>query len=99
CSLQPSLFPYTTLFRSPSGISQFVEQVFRVVYMLGATYLIMKIQKGSWVDAVTQSTFAAFIGALGAGAVLAWFWMRHRREMNERSEEHTSELQSRFDLV
>lgn len=68
---------------APSGISQFVEQVFRVVYMLGATYLIMKIQKGSWVDAVTQSTFAAFIGALGAGAVLAWFWMRHRREMNE----------------
>lgn len=67
---------------APSAVSQFVEQVFRVVYMLAATFLIMKIQKGSWVSAVTQSTFAAFIGGLGAIMVLAWAWISHRREMN-----------------
>ena len=68
---------------APSAMSQFVEQVFRVIYMLAATYFIMKIKHGSWVSAVTQSTFAAFIGALGAILVLAIAWMRHLNEMNE----------------
>ncbi len=68
---------------APSAMSQFIEQLFRVIYMLAATYLIMKIQKGSWVTAVTQSTFAAFIGALGAIMVLAYSYMHHSREMNQ----------------
>lgn len=67
---------------APSAISQFIEQLFRVVYMLAATYFVMKIQKGSWVTAVSQSTFAAFIGAIGAVLVLGTAWMRHQREMN-----------------
>lgn len=68
---------------APSAISQFVEQVFRVAYMLGATWLIMKGTSTRWVAAVTQSTFAAFIGALGAIIVLAWAYLRHLREMNQ----------------
>ena len=78
---------------APSAISQFVEQVFRVIYMLAATYLIMKIQKGSWVSAVTQSTFAAFIGAIGAIAVLVWAWMSHRREMHDLVSQGEANLQ------
>lgn len=68
---------------APSAMSQFVEQLFRVIYMLAATYFVMKIQKGSWVVAVTQSTFAAFIGAIGAILVLAWAYLKHLREMND----------------
>ena len=67
---------------APSAMSQFVEQLFRIIYMLAATYLIMKIQGGSWVSAVTQSTFAAFIGAIGAILVLGAAWLRHLGEMN-----------------
>lgn len=66
---------------APSAISQFVEQLFRIIYMLGATYLIMKIQKGSWVAAVSQSTFAAFIGAIGACVVLFLAWLKYRGVM------------------
>lgn len=55
---------------APSAISQFLEQLVRVIYLLGATYLIMQVQKGSYVDAVTQSTFATFIGAIFAIAIL-----------------------------
>lgn len=57
----------------PSAISQFIEQVVRVIYMLAATYLIMQVQKGSYVDAVTQSTFAAFIGAIFAIGLLVYY--------------------------
>lgn len=55
---------------APSAISQFVEQIARVIYMLIATYLIMIVNKGSYINAVVQSTFAAFIGAAVAIAIL-----------------------------
>lgn len=48
---------------APSAISQFIEQIARVIYMLLATYMIMIVNKGSYINAVVQSTFAAFIGA------------------------------------
>lgn len=67
---------------APSAISQFVEQLFRVIYMLGATYLIMKLMHGRWQDAVTQSTFAAFIGAIGSFLILGFYYMKNRTEMN-----------------
>lgn len=67
---------------APSAISQFVEQLFRIIYMLMATYFIMKIQHGSWVHAVTQSTFAAFIGGIGAIGVLFYAWLKHHSQIN-----------------
>ncbi|GEO78074.1 transporter [Companilactobacillus mindensis] len=55
---------------APSAISQFLEQIARVIYMLVATYIIMVVQKGSYINAVVQSTFAAFIGAIVAIGIL-----------------------------
>ena len=46
----------------PYAISQIAEQVIRVIWMLLTTFFIMKIGSGDYVQAVTQSTFAAFIG-------------------------------------
>lgn len=85
---------------APSAMSQFIEQVFRVVYILAATFLVMKIQRGSWVFAVTQSTFAAFIGALGAIAVLALAYFKHLREMNAlvRNGQHDTQV-STLELI
>lgn len=67
---------------APSAMSQFIEQLFRIIYMLGATYFIMKLGSGNWVAAVTQSTFAAFIGAIGAIIVLTTAYLRHLHTMN-----------------
>src|SRR5699024_6958018 len=55
---------------APSAISQFIEQIARVIYMLIATYMIMVMSKGSYINAVVQSTFAAFIGAAVAIVIL-----------------------------
>lgn len=67
---------------APSAISQFVEQLFRVVYMLGATFIIMKVMGGRWQDAVTQSTFAAFIGALGSIMILGYHYFKEKTRMD-----------------
>lgn len=61
-----------------SAISQLAEQFVRVAYMLGTTFVIMKVSGGRMVDAVAQSTFAAFVGALVALAYMLWALYRER---------------------
>ncbi len=56
---------------APSAISQFVEQLVRVIYMLVTAFLIMQVFHGDWVKAVSQSTFAAFVGAVAGMLTLA----------------------------
>ena len=65
----------------PSAISQFIEQLARVAYMLITAYLIMGRGKGDWVNGVSQSTFAAFIGALGGMLVLIWYFVKYRHRL------------------
>lgn len=77
---------------APSAISQFVEQVFRVIYMLGATYFIMRVAHGDWVDAVTQSTFAAFVGAAASFLLLGWYYFRKRPELNALAAQSENQL-------
>ena len=59
---------------APSAISQFVEQVARILYMLVMTYAIMVAGNHHYLDAVVHSTFAAFIGAVfGLGLLVVYF--------------------------
>ena len=58
----------------PYAISQIAEQVIRVIWMLLTTFFIMKIGSGDYVQAVTQSTFAAFIG-MGASLLVLFYYL------------------------
>lgn len=62
----------------PFAISQLVEQIARVIYMLSLTFYIMKLGDGDYVAAVTQSTFGAFIGALASLAILGYYYMQEK---------------------
>ena len=57
----------------PYAMSQIAEQVIRVIWMLVATYMIMKMGSGDYLAAVTQSTFAAFVGMVASFVVLIYF--------------------------
>ena len=57
----------------PYAMSQIAEQVIRVIWMLLATFIIMKLGSGDYLAAVTQSTFAAFVGMVASFAVLLYF--------------------------
>lgn len=83
------IFPVMSAFRGffqgnhnmmPSAVSQIVEQIARVFYMLTATFTIMKVMEKEYVTAVTHSTFAAFIGALAALGLLVWFYQKQLPE-------------------
>lgn len=61
----------------PSALSMMFEQLVRVCYMLAITYITMQIRHGNYVDAVTKSTFASFVGASASILyLLGCFWRR-----------------------
>jgi PST family polysaccharide transporter len=66
----------------PTAISQVIEQVVRIAFLLASVYIIMEVTGGGLPIAVGYATFAAFIGALGGLTVLAWFWKKKKDELN-----------------
>ena len=69
---------------APVAISNIFEQVVRVFYALLATFIIMRTLQGEFTTAVTQSTFAAFVGMLASFAVLFWFLGKERKVLREK---------------
>ncbi len=70
----------------PSAISQIIEQIARVFYLLAATYAIMMVYRGDVTQAVVHSTFAAFIGALAALAYLVILYFKRLPMINKLKE-------------
>ncbi|MDN6626369.1 MAG: polysaccharide biosynthesis protein [Pisciglobus halotolerans] len=66
---------------APSAISQVLEQIVRVIFMLSAVYVIRIVMGGSMVDAVSMSTFAAFVGALASIVYLGYNVWKKREKL------------------
>ncbi len=80
----------------PTAVSQIIEQVARVAYMLAATYAIMIMAKGEAVNAVVQSTFAAFIGAAVALLYLIIVYIKQYRQFKKFVDEDQDEVELDF---
>lgn len=63
----------------PIAISDVIEQFVRVIYLLAATYAVMKIINGNVTQAVIHSTFAAFVGAVASLVYLLVVFIKHRK--------------------
>lgn len=64
----------------PTAISQVVEQIVRIVFVLVGAFAVLHILNGTLVTAVSVSVFAAFIGGLGGLVVLLWYWYKKKPE-------------------
>lgn len=67
----------------PSAVSQVVEQIVRVAFLLIGALIVLKVFKGSIVTAVQVATFAAFVGAIGSLLVLFWYWRKRKPYLDE----------------
>lgn len=67
----------------PTAVSQVVEQLVRIGFVLTGAFIIMKLIEGSLVTAVSTSVFAAFIGGLGGLVVLLWYWYKRKPHLDE----------------
>src|SRR5690625_2645635 len=63
----------------PTAVSQVVEQIIRIIFLLIATFIVIKVYNGTIATAVGFATFATFIGAIASCFVL-WIYWRRRKE-------------------
>jgi O-antigen/teichoic acid export membrane protein len=71
----------------PSAVSQVVEQIVRIVFVLAGAFFVLNVLEGDMVTAVSVATFAAFIGALGSLGVLGWYWLKRKPHLDKLLEE------------
>ncbi|WP_394235618.1 oligosaccharide flippase family protein [Niallia oryzisoli] len=67
----------------PSAVSQVVEQIVRIVFLLAGAYIVLSVMNGKIATAVSVATFAAFIGAIGSLLVLFWYWYKRKPYLDE----------------
>ena len=84
----------------PSALSQFIEQVARIAFMLGATYFIMRILGYGVVEGNVSATFAAAVGAVFSLITLFFFYTKCKGDLDFNKEKDEIEIDiSTFDLV
>ena len=66
----------------PTSISQFVEQLVRVVAIILGTFFIIHVFGRSTEAAVSFSVFAAFLSGIAALMVLWYYWLKNRKKFN-----------------
>ena len=68
----------------PTAISQVIEQLVRIGFLLAGAYVVIKVLDGSIVTAVSVATFAAAVGAVGSFFVLWRYWKKDQGIRAER---------------
>jgi O-antigen/teichoic acid export membrane protein len=62
----------------PTAVSQVVEQIVRITFILSATFVILNYMDGQLGLAVGFATLGAFVGAIGGMTVLIYYWFKRR---------------------
>lgn len=67
----------------PSAVSQVVEQIVRIAFLLAGAFVVLKVMNGEIVTAISIATFSAFVGGLGSLFVLFWYWYKRKPHLDE----------------
>lgn len=67
----------------PTAVSQVVEQIVRIAFVLISASVVVYFFDGSIPTAVGFATFAAFIGALASCIVLGIYWLKRKGRINK----------------
>lgn len=78
---------------APYAISQLIEQIVRVAYILLSTFMIMRMGSGNYVTAVTHSTFGAFVGGIAGLGILLYYFQKEKVKMDVLAEMSTETVE------
>jgi O-antigen/teichoic acid export membrane protein len=67
----------------PTAVSQVVEQLVRIIFLLGGAFVVLKVMEGDLVTAVSVATFAATIGAIAGLLFLLVYWKKQKPYLNQ----------------
>ena len=83
----------------PSALSQFIEQVVRIAFMLGATYFVMRVLGYGVVEGNVTATFAAAVGAVFSLLTLLYFYKKYSHDLEYRQHDSTNVYKSTKELI
>ena len=64
----------------PTAVSQLIEQIVRIIFLLGGAYVVINLMDGSSKLAIQVAVLSAFVGAIGGLVVLYYYWKRKKPE-------------------
>lgn len=67
---------------TPTAISQLLEQIVRILFVLVGAFFVVKVFNGTEKTAISFAVFAAFIGAIAGLVILYWYWKKLKPEFN-----------------
>jgi len=68
---------------TPTAISQLLEQIVRILFVLVGAFFVIKVFNGTEKTAISFAVFAAFIGAIAGLIILYWYWKKLKPEFND----------------
>lgn len=77
----------------PTAVSQVIEQIVRIVFILTVAFFILHILNGELGLAIGFATFGAFVGGIGALSVLIYYWKKRKPLMMKQIKNSTAHHQ------
>ncbi|WP_082233546.1 putative polysaccharide biosynthesis protein [Halobacillus massiliensis] len=72
---------------APTGVSQVIEQIVRIAFLLISVYIVIYVMDGGIPMAIGYSTFAAFIGGVASLIVLILYWKKRKPYLDRQLEQ------------
>ncbi|AKG04059.1 cell division protein [Salimicrobium jeotgali] len=63
---------------APTAVSQVMEQIVRIAFLLTGVYIVYYVLDASLAQAIGMSTFAAFVGGIASLVVLLTYWKKRK---------------------
>lgn len=67
----------------PTAVSQVIEQVTRILWILIGSFVVIRLFNGNVSTAVNIATLGAMIGAISGLIVIYYFWIKKRPDINK----------------
>ncbi|QAS53890.1 putative polysaccharide biosynthesis protein [Halobacillus litoralis] len=82
---------------APTAVSQVVEQIVRIVFLLVSVFVIVQVLQGPIPKAIGFATFAAFIGGIASCIVLYVYWKKRKPFLDQQlhAQEYTYGLSNK----
>ncbi|QGH35374.1 oligosaccharide flippase family protein [Gracilibacillus salitolerans] len=66
----------------PTAVSQVIEQIIRIAFLLVSVFVVLEIVGGTNTIAIGFAAFSAFVGGLASWVVLAFYWRKRKKYLD-----------------
>ncbi|KIL43913.1 putative polysaccharide biosynthesis protein [Jeotgalibacillus soli] len=77
----------------PTAVSNVVEQIVRIAFLLVGVYVVLFIMNGSVTTAIAVATFAAFVGGVASLLLLLWYYFKRKPHLDKMLEKSRGNIQ------